>query len=199
MPGHCACIRSCIASARCPERCARADHELADEAPDQEGDVVAPLPQGWQINRQYVEAVEEVVAKFPDRDLLLERAIGGRHHPHVDLDRLHPAQPEERPGLQHPEQLDLHARRDLADLVEKDRAGVGQLEAAEPALRRPGKGPVSWPKIRSRQRSGTRQLRDERRPRRGESRESPSPPAPCRCPTRPGSGPCSTPAPSARS
>ena len=36
--------------------------------------------------------------------------------------------------LQHPQQLDLGRRRQLADLVEEERAPVGQLEPAELAL-----------------------------------------------------------------
>ena len=36
--------------------------------------------------------------------------------------------------LQHAQQLGLHRRRDVADLVEEQRAAVGELEAAELAL-----------------------------------------------------------------
>ena len=37
--------------------------------------------------------------------------------------------------LQHPQQRDLRLRRQLADLVEEERAAVGQLEAAGAPLR----------------------------------------------------------------
>ncbi len=37
--------------------------------------------------------------------------------------------------LEDPQQLDLHAGRDVADLVEQQRAAVGRLEQADPVLR----------------------------------------------------------------
>ena len=39
----------------------------------------------------------------------------------------------ELPLLEHPQQRELHLRRQLADLVEEDRPAVGQLEPAERA------------------------------------------------------------------
>ena len=50
------------------------------------------------------------------------------------------AHPEERPALQHPQQLHLGGQRDLADLVQEDGAAVGQLEPAQPPLGRAGEG-----------------------------------------------------------
>ena len=48
---------------------------------------------------------------------------------HVDLDRLVAADALERALLQDAQELDLRRRRDLADLVEEERAAVGLLEA----------------------------------------------------------------------
>ncbi len=59
---------------------------------------------------------------------------------HVDLERLRRAEPLELPALQHPQQLRLHLERQLADLVEEERAAVGDLEAAERALDGAGEG-----------------------------------------------------------
>ena len=76
-----------------------------------------------------------------------------------------PAHPEEGPALQHPEQLHLGGRRDLADLVEEDGPGVGQLEPAQPPLGGAGEGALLVPEqLRLQQRLGQRGAvdRDER-------------------------------------
>ena len=49
----------------------------------------------------------------------------------VDLDRLRTADPLELLLLQDAQQLRLELERDLADLVEEQRAAVGHLEAAD--------------------------------------------------------------------
>ena len=47
-----------------------------------------------------------------------------------DLDRLGAAEPLELALLQHAQQLHLRRQVDVADLVEEQRAALGQLEAA---------------------------------------------------------------------
>ena len=73
---------------------------------------------------------------MPSRDLLLEIAVRRGDDAHVDLDRLAAADPLELALLQDAQQLDLHVQRELADLVEEQRAAVGQLEPAQPARHR---------------------------------------------------------------
>ena len=58
--------------------------------------------------------------------------------PDVGLDRLGAAEPLELALLQHAQQLDLRRQVDVADLVEEQRAALGQLEA--PLLARFGAG-----------------------------------------------------------
>ena len=70
--------------------------------------------------------------------MLLEVAVGRRDDADVDLDRLAAADALELALLQHAQQLDLHLQRQVADLVEEQRAAVGQLEAPEPARHRAG-------------------------------------------------------------
>ena len=55
-----------------------------------------------------------------------------RDDAHVDLDRLVAAHALELALLQHAQELDLHLQRQVADLVEEQRAAVGELEAALP-------------------------------------------------------------------
>ena len=69
-----------------------------------------------------------------------EVAVGGGDH--ADVHRAAPvlADAADLAFLQHPQQFDLHARRDLADLVEQERAPVRRLEQSGAVLRRPGEG-----------------------------------------------------------
>src|SRR5262249_58510024 len=57
-------------------------------------------------------------------------AVGGGNQAHVYFDRARSPQPFELALLQHTQQLDLNGRRDVADLVQEERAFVGQLELA---------------------------------------------------------------------
>ena len=53
---------------------------------DEQGNVIAPLPQGRRLDRDDVDPVEEVLAElsFPHQEV--ERPVGGRDHPEVDVD-----------------------------------------------------------------------------------------------------------------
>ncbi len=74
--------------------------ELAVEAPQvvphQHGKVVAPLPQGWQVDGEHAQAIVQV---GPEPALVrprLQVAVRGRDHPHVGPDRLVTTDPLER-------------------------------------------------------------------------------------------------------
>ena len=56
--------------------------------------------------------------------------VGGGDDAHVDLDRVLAADPLEGLLLQHAQHLRLHLQAHVADLVEEQRAAVGQLELA---------------------------------------------------------------------
>ncbi|MCY1448177.1 hypothetical protein D9M71_648310 [compost metagenome] len=51
--------------------------------------------------------------------------VGRRHQTNVDRNRRARAQAHHFPLLQHPQQLDLHRERQVADLVEEQGAAVG--------------------------------------------------------------------------
>ena len=82
-----------------------------------------------------VEPVVEVLAELAVGDQLLEVAVRRRDHAHVDANGLAAADALELALLQHAQQLDLHVQRHVADLVEEQRAAVGELEAAGRAAR----------------------------------------------------------------
>ena len=57
-----------------------------------------------------------------------------------------PAHALELALLEHAQELHLHLGRHLADLVEEERAVVGELEAPGLRATAPVKAPFSWPK-----------------------------------------------------
>ena len=71
------------------------------------------------------------------RHRLLEVAVGGRHHAHVDAERLHAAHALELPLLHEAQDLALQRQGQVADLVEEERAVVGHLGLADLARRWP--------------------------------------------------------------
>ena len=77
-----------------------------------------------------VQAVVEVLAEAALLDRAAQVDVGGGHDAHVHLDRVHAAQAHELALLHDAQQLGLGLEGDVADLVEEERALVGQLEEA---------------------------------------------------------------------
>ena len=74
---------------------------------DQRGDVVAALAQRRDVERNDVQAVEQVLAERALLDHRLERAVRRRDHAHVHGDVRVAAEAAERVVLQHAQQLHL--------------------------------------------------------------------------------------------
>ena len=66
--------------------------------------------------------------------------IGGRDHAHVHLARTVLTDPADLLLLQHAQELHLHRRGHLADLVEEEGASVRRFEEPGSVLRRAGEG-----------------------------------------------------------
>ncbi len=66
--------------------------------------------------------------------------VSGGHDAHIHLHGLVVAHPLQLAALDKAQQLGLQAQRHLADLVQKQRAPVGGLDAAHAPLHRAGKG-----------------------------------------------------------
>ena len=95
---------------------------------DEQRDVFFPLAQRRQRDGDHVDAVEEVLAEVAVADRLAEVAVRGCEDADVHL-RLHVrSDAPDDAVLQHAQELNLHRRRGLADLVEEDRAAVGLVE-----------------------------------------------------------------------
>ena len=101
-------------------------------------DVLAARAQRLDCDRDDVEPEVEVLAEAAGGDGIAEVAVGGGHHAHVDVPRLRRAHSLHLAVLEHAQQLGLELGRDLADLVEEERAAVGALEAAGAGLERSG-------------------------------------------------------------
>ncbi len=113
-------------------------HEVAGE----QGDVLAPVAQRRNGQGQYVQAVEEVLAKVSRADLLLEVLVGRRYDTHINLYGAIAADPLEFMLLKDPENLGLGFQAHVADFVEKKRAVVGLVEFPLALGGGAGKGPL---------------------------------------------------------
>src|SRR5262245_4131922 len=103
-------------------------------------DVTEPVAQRGQSDGEDVEAVKKVGAEFAFVDQSLERLIGRGYDADFYADALRAAQALEDAGLQHAQEPTLYLQRDLADLVQKYRAAVGQLESSRLGRLRAGEG-----------------------------------------------------------
>src|SRR5262249_33951304 len=102
------------------------------------GDVVGALAKGRDLQRDHVEAIEEVLAEAALVDELAQAAVGRGDDAHVDVKRLVAPYPLERTLLEKSQQLDLRGGGDLAHLVEEERSLVGLFEP--PLAARDGSG-----------------------------------------------------------
>src|SRR5206468_492051 len=88
----------------------------------QERDIFAPLAQGREMKVQDVETVVEIGAKPARRNQLRQVAIGGGQHTHVDVARATLADRLDFAAFQKAQELGLRHTRELADLVQEERA-----------------------------------------------------------------------------
>src|SRR5262245_38407147 len=102
--------------------------ELVHQEVDEQRDVVLPLAQRRQADGEDVEAVVQVLAESFLLDLFEQVSVGGGDDADVHPDRGGAAHAVELALLEHAEQLHLGFRGQFADLVEEQRAAVGQLE-----------------------------------------------------------------------
>jgi hypothetical protein len=94
------------------------------------------------VDGDHVEAIVQVLEKVARLHQGLEVPVGGDDEADVDVEGPAAADPFEGPLLDHAEELDLEGRGGVTDLVEEERAAVGQLEAALAGRDRPGEGPL---------------------------------------------------------
>ena len=95
---------------------------------DERRDLLPPFAQRRQRQAHHVQAVEEIAAEAAVGHQLLDAGIGRGNHAHVDLHRVRFAERMDLVGFEEAQQLRLHFRSDLANLVEEQRpAGRGRI------------------------------------------------------------------------
>ena len=102
--------------------------QLLEEVLHEQRDVLEPVAERGQLDREDVEPVVQVLAEPAGGDGLGEVDVRRGDDPAIGLDRLGAADALEPPVLEHAQELGLHAHRHVADLVEEERAAPGQLE-----------------------------------------------------------------------
>ena len=96
----------------------------------QQRDVFPALAQRRHADRNDVQPVIKILAKNVFGNRLVEVAVGGGDHAHIDRDFTGAAHRPHGAFLQHTQQLDLHSQRHFTDLVEEDSAAVGHFKQA---------------------------------------------------------------------
>ncbi len=115
---------------------------LGQEVLGQPREVGQALPQRRQIDLDHAEAEAQIVAEgaFPDHGV--EVAVRRGDDPHVHLDGLVRADPDDLARLQRAQQVGLGGEGHVADLVEEERASVRRLETPLAAVHGPGERPL---------------------------------------------------------
>ena len=99
-------------------------------------DIGGPLAERGQPDRERVDAVIEVLAKAAVANELVERPIGRGDQAEVHLHGTLSAETFESTILEDAKQLGLRDEGQIADLVQKQRAAIGELDAARLAIMR---------------------------------------------------------------
>ena len=96
----------------------------------QRRNILAPLAQRWHADRQHIEAVKQVFAKVAFAHQFAQITRGGGNHPRIKRKQLVGAQRLNSRFLQGAQQLSLQAQGQVANLIKKQRATVGQQKFA---------------------------------------------------------------------
>src|SRR5579872_1964377 len=97
-------------------------------------DVGTAIAQGRDVNRENIQAVEEVRAKAARLHGLLEVAVSGGDDANIYSNRATAAYRLKFAFLKDAQQLNLCLQRELTDFVQEDGAAIGQFEPAGPPL-----------------------------------------------------------------
>ena len=110
---------------------------MSQETADKLRNVFAPLTQRRQLERDGIDAVEQILPEASLFDLFFQIPIRGRNEAHIHVHVARGADRLDLALLQHAQQLRLHGRGKLADLVEHERAPVRLREESATRLHGP--------------------------------------------------------------
>src|SRR3974390_1556466 len=108
---------------------------------DQNGNVSTAFSQGRQLNLENIESIEEIGTELPFLDELLEILVGGSDAPEVHVNRMRTADAGNFTFLENAQKIGLCLEADIAYLIEKNCAAVGNFEAALFPVLGAGEGP----------------------------------------------------------
>ena len=95
-----------------------------------------PMPKRGHVQHERRKTVQQVVAKPLVAQRVQHVVACGCDDTHVDGDGVTAPDSHDDARLECPQQFDLHGRRHIADLVEKERAPMRGFEDPAPTLRR---------------------------------------------------------------
>src|SRR5215213_2923558 len=101
---------------------------LLEEVVDQNRNVVASLPKRWNVNRQHVDAVIEIVTEATVSHHRAQVAICGGDHAHVHVHFVCTTNAPDLSLLKRAQEFGLHADVKLSDLVKEQRPAVRDLK-----------------------------------------------------------------------
>src|SRR2546425_1223066 len=104
--------------------------ELPQEGFREQDHVVAPLPQGWKLERDHVQPVEQILPEAPGLHGGGEIRVRRRDDADVDLAGRRGAQAADRLLIQRAQQLALELGREVIHFVEEHRPALRDLEQA---------------------------------------------------------------------
>src|SRR6266566_8716548 len=103
---------------------------LLSEIADEQGNILGALSQWRDADRKNIKPIIQVGAELAVFDHFLEVAVGCRYQPNVDFLGSSAAQPFKLAFLQCPKQFRLNVDGDISDLIQKERALVGEFKPA---------------------------------------------------------------------
>jgi hypothetical protein len=115
------------------------------EVPHQRRNIVGAFAQCRQRDREHVEAVEQIRPERALPEHLSEVTVGCRDHPYIRAKRMSASQTFEFVLLQHPQQLGLQLRRNVADFVQEQRPPLASSNRPIRCASAPVNAPRSWP------------------------------------------------------
>src|ERR1700733_13651268 len=101
---------------------------LLREVSDEQRNIFWTFAQGWDPDREHVQAIVQIAAELAVLHHFLQIAIGCRHQPHIDSLGSVVTQPFKLTFLQSAEQLGLDLDGNVSHLVQEERALISQLQ-----------------------------------------------------------------------
>src|ERR1700733_14149490 len=101
---------------------------LLREVSDEQRNIFWTFAQGWDPDREHVQAIVQIAAELAVLHHFLQIAIGCRHQPHIDSLGSVVAQPFKLTFLQSAEQFGLDLDGNISHLVQEKRAPISQLQ-----------------------------------------------------------------------